>query len=428
MPVSTRHPEFEEAYPKIEITEAAVEGDVQEYVPRLTGQTQKAWQAYVGRAAYFNVTERALIALVGALLRKPYVLSSATEPISDETCFNEFLQRCYRSVLTQARVGLHVDFDEALQSPKLIAYESENIINWCERFVVIQECVHERDPDDEFVLKSIQQWRELRLNEDGVYEVRLWRLQDKKYVVHDTQIPLIRGKALQYIPFWISTPYDNSNELYSPPLFGLAELNIQHFKLSVDHGHGLHFTALPTPYITGDLQNSDPNAPSTKLVVGSDTVWHLTQGSSVGYLEFSGAGLAAIKAQIEHVEEQMYSAGSRLLTTKRGVESVEALQLRSGSESAMLITVAQALEQALNRALATYSAWTGSTTADTVILNKDFTASVIDPAQIKILLDAYAAKAISLETLLKRLYDGEIIDDVQAEQTALSGANISNSV
>jgi hypothetical protein len=425
MPVNTRHYEFEKAYPRIELTEAAVEGSVrrEEFVPRLTGQSQAAWEAYVKRAAYYNVTERSLLALVGALLRKPYSMSGLVgdEPVVDDTHFEEFLQRAYRTLLVQGRLGLHVDYDEERGSPKLIAYSAEHVINWCNDFIVIEESVIEKDKDDPFVVKSVPQWRELRINEAGQYEVRLWRQTGRdRFEIIDTRVPLVRGAALSEIPFWFVTPYDNSTEVYTPPLAGLAELNVQHFRTSVDHGHGLHFTALPQPYIAGDLQLADPNNPVLKLAIGTDQVWHLTAGSTVGYLEFSGSGLGAIKEHIQHLEEQMYSAGSRLLTVKRGVESAEALQLRAGSESAVLITMALALEHGLIAALTMYNNWAGSSTVPTVELNKDFTAAQVDPTEMKSLLEAYAAGALTLESLLKRLYDGELIEDVETELAALA--------
>lgn len=427
MPVNNRHPAYVKAAARIETTEAAVEGDVkrEDFVPRLSGQSQKAWDAYVNRASYFNVTERSLLAIVGALLRKPYTLSGVVndEPHVDETNFSEFLQRAYRNLLTQSRIALHVDFDEAANSPKLVSYSSEHIINWCSEYVVIEEALHEADPDDPFAHKSITQWRELRLNEEGNYEVRLWRQKGKKiFEIVDVHVPLIRGRALTYIPIWFVTPYDNSTDLHTPPLSSLAELNVQHFRMSVDHGHGLHFTALPQPYLAGDLAHNpaDINAPPKVLKIGTDEIWHLQQGSSVGYLEFSGSGLSAIKEHIKHLEDQMYQAGSRLLSTKAGVESVEALQLRAGSESAMLITMATALETALQAALTTYNEWAGTSSVPEVELNKDFTAAVLDPAQLKVLLEAYAANTITLETLLKRLYAGEIVDDVQEEIAGLA--------
>lgn len=429
MPVSTKHPQYVASFDMIQTVEDAVTGNVKQekYIPRLTDQSQAAWDAYVGRAAYYNVTERTLVALVGALLRKPYSIEGLVGdvPNVDETTFDEFLQRAYRLLFTQARVALHVDYDDVAGTPKLIAYASENIINWSDDFKIIEESVTVRDEDDPYVLKSIPQWRELYLD-DGVYNVRVWRQvgRSEKYEVIEQYTPTIRGATFDFIPFWLVTPYDNSDTVYTPPLASLAELNVLHLRFSVDLGHGLHFTALPQPVISGDLQthSMDPNAPVQKLSIGSENAWLLTPGSTASYLEFAGTGLAAVSNHIKSIEEQMYSSGSRLLTVKRGVESAEALQLRSGSESAVLVTMALSLENALTSALEVYNKWAGSSAEPVVKLNKDFTAAPLDPAQMKVLIEAYNAGILSLDTFLNRLYEGEVVADVEAEKAALGEA------
>ncbi len=422
MPVSTRHPEFSKLYSKIEVTEAAFEGEVADLVPKLTGQTTAQWEAYVSRAAFYNVTERTALALVGALVRKPYTLSrvAGDEPLTDDATFAETLQHTYLSLLLQGRVGLHVDYDEVAGSPKLVVYEAEHIINWSDRFIVIEECVQEQDPDDEFVLKDIPQWRELRINDAGQYEVRIWRQTGRdKYEVVDVRVPLVRGIPLTAIPFWFVTPYDTSTKLYNPPLSNLAELNVQHFKVSVDLGHAAHFHALPQPWIAGELFSADPNQVRREVSVGTETFLQLRENSTIGYLEPTGNGLPFLKELRTDLETQMFNAGSRLLQAKNGVESAEALRIRSGSEGAVLETIASTVEHALTKALTVYNGWAGSTVEPVVTLNRDFTAQHIDPAELKALLEAYAANVITLDTLLTRLFEGEIVADVKKELKAL---------
>ena len=379
----------------------------------------------MGRAPYYNVTDRSVHALLGALMRKSYVMNNVANdtPVTDETNFNEFLQCAYRTLLTQSRIGLHVDYDNALKSPKLIQYQSEHIINWSPTYIVLREDRLVQDPNDEYEHIVVEGYRELRLNE-GLYEVRLWdKVGTKKYVIREVIEPLVRGKRLTFIPFWFVTPFDNSMALYQPMVYPLAELNVHHFRFSVGEAHGLHYLGLPQPWLAGEITGGDPNSTTPKsLAIGTTKAWHLAEGSTVGYLEFSGAGLGAIAAKLGVLEEQMYSSGSRLLTTKRGIESAEALQLRSGSESATLVSLAQALEQGLVKALTFYNEWAGSSAIPELSLNKDFTAAVLDPAQIKALLELHLAGTITLETLLTRLYDGEIVADVETELATLQPA------
>lgn len=421
MPISSIRPDIKKHLKDVEVTMAAAEGDKDDFARPLAGQSAEQYQAFIDRAAYFNVVDRTVSALTGALLRKPYKLDNV-EFDSDFTSFNEVLQTAYRNVLLGSRTGIYVDYSEDTGTAKLYLYSTNQIINYSDHFIILEERVLVPNPKDEYELEEVKQYRELRLD-DGVYSVRVHRevSQNRCELVSETT-PLIRGLALDFIPFWFCNQHDNGRSVYKPPLFSLAELNIQHFKLSVDLAHGLHYTALPQPYLSGGIVTSDPTATVT-LTIGTDRVWHLTENSKVEYLEFSGAGLGLIKTQIEHVEDQMYSAGSRLITTKRGVESAEALVLRAGSESAVLVNIAASLEQALKEAAIVVNMWNGTVGEPTVELNKDFTASVLDPNEIKVLFELYQSDVITLDTLHNRLYAGEVISDVNKEQIALSAQN-----
>lgn len=421
MPISSIRPDIKKHLKDVELTNDAAEGDKDDFVRPLSGQSIENYRAYIERAAYFNVVDRTVSALTGALLRKPYKLDNV-EFDSDFTSFNEVLQTAYRNILLGSRTGIYVDYSDESQTAKLYLYSTEQIINYSDNFIILEECILLPSAKDEYEIEEVRQYRELRLD-DGVYSVRVHReVSQNRYELVSGTIPAIRGLALDFIPFWFCNQNDNSRSLYKPPLFSLAELNIQHFKLSVDLAHGLHYTALPQPYLSGDVVTSGVTS-AVNLAIGTDRVWHLTQGSTVAYLEFSGAGLGMIKTQLEHIEDQMYSAGSRLITTKRGVESAEALVLRAGSESAVLVNIAASLEQALKEAAVVVNMWNGTIGEPTVELNKDFTASVLDPNEIKVLFELYQNNVITLDTLHNRLYAGEVISDVNKEKVALSTQN-----
>lgn len=430
MPVNSQHPLYTANHDAITRNEAAISGDVKQerFVPLLSGQSRAEWNRYINRASYFNVTERTLLALVGAATRKPHEIQGADDVYTASGTFTEFVQQSIRYLLAQARMGIWVDFNEATQTPQLILYPSASIINWSADFIVLEEHVTEASKTDRFLIKTVPQWRVLELDENGLYRVSIHRKVGQRIVeVGEASEPMIRGSRLDYIPFYFCTPYDTSDAIYNAPLSSLADLNIDHFRVTVDLKHGMHFTALPQPWIAGTLAGGDPNdvAPRT-LAIGTDNVWQLGTDTTVGYLEFSGAGLGMLKDYLKDLEGQMYAAGSRLLTSKNGVESVEALQLRAGAEGAALVTVVHSLQNCLNQALATYGAWLGNEVA--VALNTDFTAASLDPATIKALIELYGNGVITLETFVQRLYDGEVIDNVAEELSRLKTPSNAESV
>jgi hypothetical protein len=169
--------------------------------------------------------------------------------------------------------------------------------------------------------------------------------------------------------------------------------------------------ALPTFTIIGDLYTYTDdlgNQVRAQVKLGStQEALHLTQGSSAQYTEVSGASFSMLQNEMKLTEERIYIAGSRLLSSKRGIESAEALQLRSGSETAVLDTMTHSLQAALNAAMELCGEIDGAPAS--IELNRDFTAATLEPAYIKSLLELYTAGTISLDQLLSELYAWEVV-------------------
>ena len=66
------------------------------------------------------------------------------------------------------------------------------------------------------------------------------------------------------------------------PLADIIAVNLDHYRLNADYKHGLHFTALPTAWVSGFDKSSN-------LRIGSSTAWVAeTPGATAGFLEFTG--------------------------------------------------------------------------------------------------------------------------------------------
>ena len=433
MPIQSTHPEYQEHYDIVERTKEAYEGEVLDFIPRLKGMTQQEYDDYRGRSSYYNVVERTLVALLGALTRKPHTIEGVynEDPVVEGAgTMKELVQQCYAELLLGGRIGLMCDFNDALGTPYILKYNSESITNWGDDFVILREYFYAQDPKDKYVTVKMCRYRELFLDDSGYYAVRVWNQEPNangsykvtnktQFTPGETIEPTYRGRRLDFIPFIIVTPYDSSEDLCKPPLSTIADINIEHFKLSTDIAHGAHFVALPTAVIAGDIQGE-----GTQLAIGGKQIWHLTQGSSATYLEFTGTGLSFLLDLQKEKETQMYNLGSRMLQFKAGVESSDALQIRLGAEGASLTAIASSLEQGFTKVLEMYNMWNGAAEgAVTVELNKDFTPANMQPDQIRTLIEAYNQNVISLDTLLQRLYEGEVVDNVDEEKTKISGTD-----
>ena len=97
---TVEHPDYEDLERKYDLTEEAFEGDVCDFVAPLVNQSKKEYEAYIHRAAYFNMVEKTTTAVCGALTRKPYVLNGYTEfPNTDDGNGTTCIQENYRDIL-----------------------------------------------------------------------------------------------------------------------------------------------------------------------------------------------------------------------------------------------------------------------------------------------------------------------------------------
>ena len=326
MPINSQHPDYDRT--KSDVCKDAYSGNVQDYISRLTGQSNSEYAKYVERAAYLNVVKRTATALTGVMLRKPYITNVDTDEIiiGGDINFDEFLSDTINTLLISGRLGLLVDWNDEVALPYITTYENSNITNWRDNdygtFVIINEDYYRPDPDDIYEVVLVQCYRELVMI-DGVYTVRVWEQDRKEWIVTEEYEPQSRGQKLDDIPFVFVNTKNTTPLVTDPILFNMSQINIGQYRTNVDVEHAAHFTALPQPYLSGDLQDDQNNLP-----IGTYEVWQLTEGSTVGYLEFGGAGITSLQAILAHKEEQMVDIGSRLLSGKKGVESVEALQIR----------------------------------------------------------------------------------------------------
>ena len=83
----------------------------------------------------------------------------------------------------------------------------------------------------------------------------------------------------------------------------IIAVNLDHYRLDADFKHGLHFTALPTAWVSGFDKTST-------LRIGSSTAWVAeTPGATAGFLEFTGQGLTTFERAMDRDERLMAVLG-----------------------------------------------------------------------------------------------------------------------
>ena len=443
--VETQHKDYQRMLPKWQRCRDCVSGqdaihDAGEtYLPRLTDQSDSAYLAYKNRAQFYNCFWRTVAALSGMMFRKNPIVECSeniAEMLEDvnlsNITFDVFAYQIAIEIMTTGRVGVLIDYpNQQVQGmtlaeasrlnlrPTMQQYRAETIINWRTArinnvnklvLLVLTEDLVTIEGDG-FIEKYETVYRVLDLVDDSKYRVRLFRVNDKKEneQIGDDLYPMMNGKNIDFIPFIFIGIDDTTPPVDEPPLIDLADVNIAHYRLDADHKHGLHFTGLPTPVISGYT----PPEGSSDLYIGSTAAWVFPDSNAKAeYLEFTGQGLAAIKEEKASLENQMAILGARLLASeKKATETAQTAQIHRAGESSVLSAIANTISSGLTWALNVFSKWGGSNEECSVTLNQEFMPPELTSQELATWLQAWqqGAPGFSDEGLFSLLQKRELI-------------------
>lgn len=447
--VYSQHPQYLEMQEKWRRCRDCIAGEDSvkargvEYLPRV-GKTETDYIEYKKRASFYNAGGRTLMALLGALFRKPpqIELSEDLNYLIEEcddltTPFPFFIRRIAREVLSVGRYGVLVDFPRNPNSykesrPYFVGYPAERIIDWEVKNKQLQRIHIDLSPDGSVpgsvsgsvfgsaigLEPSVKKLLVLELDESQNYRQRLYQREKGKWNLKEENVPKKEGKPLNILPFVMFSAVDLEISVKAPPLLDLVNVNLSHYRTHADLSHCLHFVALPTPYIISGSKRL--KASEEPILLGSSQAWYLEEGSSVGMLEFSGAGVSALEEKLKRDELHMAHLGARLLEDpKRDAETAESLKIRQLGDHSILSMISQTVSFGIERLLDYAQSWKNPRTQakinrntnrqmnrhinrriNRIEINREFFEESISPQLLRELIQARQQGALD-ETQLK---------------------------
>jgi hypothetical protein len=447
--------------------EDAIKAAGERYLPKLDSQSSDEFDAYRKRASFFNATGRTLDGYSGLIFRRaPFIRvpeeksalgAALTDFVNDADMLGTSLYGYAKNLITEVlgvgRAGTLVDWEGDFENRAYASlYQAEQIINWrVERvngrsvptLIVLKETVaSDGSAKDEFANDSVEQIRVLKLVAGGAqassasdstkkraaysYQVEIWRAKDsgKKggkadWALVETRVPLRLGKPLPTIPFVFHGPRNSLPAVDKLPLTDLIAVNLDHYRLDADYKHGMHFTALPTAWVSGFDKTSS-------LRIGSSTAWvSETPGATAGFLEFTGDGLGTFERAMDRDEKLLAVLGSRLLESQKRVgETAQAIELRQSGEHSVLANVSTSVSESLTQVLRWVYWWNSTEESPELItdnlvvisLNTDFSMAGMDSNALREIVAAWQAGAISQDTMLELFRRGEILPDGRSNE------------
>jgi hypothetical protein len=483
VPVNSTHSQYDEFLSSwlrardVIAGEDAVKTAGVRYLPRMESQSEEEYAAYKERASFFNATARTADGFSGLIFRRPPFLklpegdSALSKALSDfkndadmlGTPLIDYAKRVIDEVIAVGRAGTLIDWqDEAEDRAYVSAYSAENILNWrVERIngrnvptmVVLFEPTGGKlgvgKADDPFQVSAGEQIRVLKLIEvqtdsearaearppktEFQYAVELWQPEakndkgEKDWKLIETKVPLRLGKPLPIIPFVFHGPRHSRPDVEKLPLADIIAVNLDHYRLDADYKHGVHFTALPTAWVSGFDKTAT-------LRIGSSVAWVAeATGATAGFLEFTGQGLSTFERAMDRDEKLLAVLGSRLLESQKKVgETAQAIELRQSGENSILSNLATSVSASLTQVLR-WVYWWNSTdpspehvTGKQVLmqLNTDFSMKGMSAQEITAVVAAWQAGAISRDTMTDLFRRGEVLPEGRTteEEQRLIGA------
>jgi hypothetical protein len=454
--LTAEHKKFNEFQTKWSKCRAAFEGEEaikkggEKYIPKLAGQSDAEFKAYIARGNYFNASGRTLDGLLGMLTRRDTVLNVPErfrDGLFDDILysgepFSVIIRGLLNEVLQVGRVGIWIDYpyredvfkDEFItvfdvermgDRPYWVIYKTEDIFNWRVKNVngrtVLAEVrvweTLEREKS-EFEYETVKQVRVLDLKDGGRYRQRVFRQASdgKPFELIGEFYPLMNGQYMDFIPFYILDGLDNNiSTIENPPLLDLVNTNLAHWRNSVDYEYGLHYTALPTPVISGYSEGTAKGGTTGGFSIGPGEGWTLKDPQAKAYyLEFEGKGLGAIDVAMSKKEQHMALLGARMLSPdKRMTETAETAEIHRQGEQSVLASIASLSGHGLTQAVITSIKWAGqpdiNETEVWVDINDNFSTKMLDHNSMVALMRLWQGGAIGFQTLYDNFVDGGVI-------------------
>ena len=412
-------------------------------LPKPGGMNEDAYSAYKMRAQVYGAFARTVDGLLGCLFRSPPSVTASDDLIGeldDVTLLGQdltaFATHLLGELLTTGRAALMLDVlvdDTNNPRPYWSVLTAEQVIGW-ERSqgrlfrITWKESIVELDAEGEY--REVERLKIAALIE-GVYVLKTYRQetlassfrQDREeWVLLTESTPLYNGEPLDHIEMLIVDLVPSAGASPSePPLLALSDAVIGHYQLSADLRHALHYTALPTPWVSGRGVAGD----GEPLRIGSMTAWDLPQGAAVGMLEFTGPGVEAIAAEMTRAELHMAALGARLLAAPmRSAETAETTRIKSASETSILMVLVATASAALTQMLRWHAVWLGESEDDVAVtLNKEFFDTKLSPQELTALVTAWQSDAMTAHDLIWNLRHGDRIDPGRSDEDVLNDLN-----
>lgn len=393
-------------------------------IPREPREDAEAYQRRIFHATLAPFLQRLASQAAGLILRKGIQLKGdeywtewAKNVSGDGTTLDAFARRMLEVAILYGHCSALVDFPadnqprtlaeeraDASRQPYLIQVSPKQILGWRTDDLRPQSALTQVRIREYVALPKGQFGEDIeeqiRVLYPGRYEV--WRRDTAS--AGAWSIYTSGETSLDTIP--LITVYSNrlGNLLSTPPLLEVAYLNISYAQRFCDYMHALHTGAMPILTMRG----FDPDG-DVPIGISVNTAVLLPPDGGCEYVQPTTESFDSQLKCLESLESQISRLGINTLTqTNLTNAAAESKRLDRIDSDSIMALISSDLQRALSEMLRIAGEYAGVEPPE-VVIEQDYENRLIDGNQITAYLQLYMQNAISQQTLLEILQQGEVL-------------------
>lgn len=415
-------------------------------IPQEPSEHSDAYNRRIFHATLPPFLQRLASQAAGIILRKGIQLEGdnywtewATDVCGDGTTLNEYARRQLITAILYGHSSSVVDFANVTtprnlaeerslnRKPYLVPVHPRQVLGWRTSNDSTSSDLEQVRIREQVVVPSgaygEQLVEQVRVLTPGGYE--LWRSAPQPTTISplmSVQPPpaqwelFDRGTtSLTRIP--LVTVYSNrkGNLLSSPPLLEVAQLNIAYAQRFCDYHHAIHVGANPMLVLRGFDPDSD-----SPLGISCNTALLLPPDGGAEWAQPTSDAFDSQLRCLQALEDQISRLGINTLSSQNLTNAAaEARRLDRIDSDSIMAVIAGDLERAISQLFELAAEYVGIEPPQ-VVIPRDYDNRLVSGNDITAYLQLYMQGAISQQTLLKILQDGEILPanlDVEEEIT-----------
>ena len=160
------------------------------------------------------------------------------------------------------------------------------------------------------------------------------------------------GQPITRLPIFIIGSENNDFKVDAPPLYGMASLNLAHYRNSADYEEAVYIAGQPTFYVTGvEPDWAEENLNDGQVTIGSRAIISLPGGATAGILQAPTNSLPYEAMKLK--EQQMIALGASLLeeAATGGRRTATEIAISNLTKNASMASAAENTATAIKQAL-----------------------------------------------------------------------------